>query len=148
MFRYFKFILIGPPFFPISEHLLGLLINTLTKYKIKHAIDVGSGDGKILKALAKNNIYADGIEINPFLYKRTKHLNINKYIKVHKNDMWRHNLNSYDGIIYHGYPTSMAKFEEKTIKEVKKGAYVICIRYKLPNLKPIEQIETLYIYKF
>lgn len=63
------YLLQGPPFVPSDDKTTKQLTDLVKKFKAKHVIDLGSGDGKLVISLAKNGIRTDGIELNPSLVK-------------------------------------------------------------------------------
>ena len=66
MFFLWPFIF-GAPFEPTSDRKLKIMMKLAKVKKGEKAVDHGSGDGKIVIALAKAGAEAHGYEINPLL---------------------------------------------------------------------------------
>lgn len=115
------------------------------------ALDLGSGDGRVLLALAQAGADATGIELDPIYYAKSKHLihksQLKDNIKVHLGSFWNHDLRKYDIIIIYGIGHIMEKLENKIIKGAKKEAKIISVHFTFPNLKPIKSIHDVYLYQ-
>jgi len=115
------------------------------------AVDIGSGDGRIVIALAKNNLIAHGIEINPFLAMfsrlKIKAAGLSGKAFIHRESFWRTDFSQYDIIVLFGVFYIMAKLEKKLLAELKPGAVVTCNHFAFPTWQPVKQVGDIYIYK-
>lgn len=114
------------------------------------AVDLGSGDGKILIAFAKAGAIIHGYEINPLLVWASrfgiKRLRLEKNATVHYESLWKADLGKFDVIIIYGMPYMMNKLEKKLDREAKPGARVISNISKLPHWQPIKQENGVRLY--
>ncbi len=115
--------------------------------KGEKVVDLGSGDGRIVIAFAKQGITAHGYEINPLLVLISKFKTRRiKNAKIYWKNFWKVDLGDYDIIVLFQYGTIMKKLEEKLKKEIKKSAKIISYHWKFPNLKIKEKIRDIYLY--
>jgi protein-L-isoaspartate O-methyltransferase len=128
------------------------LINELTEVSKKvMAVDVGSGDGRIVIALAQNGFVAVGLEINPFLVwysrLRIKRAKTGEQAKIKHVNYWQEDFSQYDVIVLFGVFYIMEKLEKKLLKELKPGAIVICNHFFFPSWAPVRQEGDVFIYQ-
>ncbi len=118
--------------------------------------DLGAGDGRILKAMVKNNGVAIGFEYTPFTYLLAK---LKTWGKKHKNIkvLWKNFYKTHykhaHGIFCFLSPQAMMRLEEKFEEELKIGSRVVSYAFPLPNKKPNQIIKTkgcayLYVYEY
>jgi hypothetical protein len=115
------------------------------------AVDIGSGDGRIVIALAQANLIAQGIEINPFLaaYSRfkIKMAGLSGKAAILRKNLWQADFSQYDIVVLFGVFYIMAKLEKKLLAELKPGAVVVCNHFAFPTWQPVKQEKDIYIYK-
>lgn len=142
----------GAPFQPINNKKLKTIISLVKSNKKQKAADLGSGNGKIVIALAKQGIEAHGYEINPFLVMYSRHKIKKAGLKgkafVHWKSFWKTNLEKYNLIILFQFSTIMKRLERKLKKELKPKSKVISYHWKFPTWKPIKTLnKDIYLYK-
>lgn len=119
--------------------------------KGQKAVDLGSGNGKIVIALAKRGIKAHGYEINPLLVVWSHILirsgGVQKNSYIHLGNMFSVDVSSYDRVFIFVVPYLMKRLEKKLRKELKKGAVVVVESFPFPTWKPEKKVGSFYIYK-
>jgi 16S rRNA A1518/A1519 N6-dimethyltransferase RsmA/KsgA/DIM1 with predicted DNA glycosylase/AP lyase activity len=145
MFFVFPWIMGAPYDVSRSEALKNILKLTSPKHQDKIA-ELGSGDGRVCIALAKQNSKAKiyGFEINPFLVwisrRKIRKANLQNQIKIYCKNFWRINLSKYNKIVFFQFRSITNRLEKKFDKELKKGTKIISHNWKLPNYKIKKQI--------
>ena len=150
------------PFVPATNQqvenvLKALSINCKSSQNIsRKLVDIGSGDGRIVLATAKEGYRAHGIELNIWLvlYSRWRAL-LNRSTSgtatFSKQDLWKSNLSEYQKVVIFGVEEMMPDLEKKLIKELEKDSEIVACRFPLPGLTPIEVvgegIDTVWLYK-
>lgn len=130
-------------------------IDTIMKFaaikKGETAVDLGSGDGRLLYASAANGAKAVGYEINPFLIAltllRTKLKGFSNNIWVEKQSLWKADLKVADVIFVYAKRKTMPKFEQFVFKNAKKGTRVVANTNPFPNKKPEKSENGIFLYK-
>lgn len=156
------FIIIGGSFF-VLELFLELpyvatnrkKMDTIMKFadpkKDQTVVDLGSGDGRLLIAAAKADVFAVGYEINPFLILISKlHTylkGLNDKVEVKNESFWKADLKVADVIFVYAFIKKMPKFEEYIWKNAKKGTRVVTNTNPFPNKKAIKEQNGVYLYK-
>lgn len=137
----------GAPYAPLGEERIKRVISLLKIKKGQKILDLGSGDGRVVIALAKHEAKAYGFEINPIFYliSRFKARSIqNAHFKL--TDFWQEDLSSYDAITLYGITHMMPALEKKLRQELKPGTLVVSNHFKFPHWKIIKKFVDVYLY--
>jgi precorrin-6B methylase 2 len=142
----------GPVFVRSADDKLATMLSLPKLTKRSKVIDLGSGDGKILLALAKKfKLYGTGVEINPPLAFRSRaRLAAAGYpeIKIYRQSFWKTDLSAYNVVFFYGTSYVMKKLEAKLQAELKPGTQFVTNFFKLPNLNPAKSKKGVYLYEF
>lgn len=134
-------------------------INALLKFlndkyrlsKFEKAMDLGSGDGRVLIKLAEKGVRSYGIEQNKILYKlsnkKIEKAGLGGLCKVYKGNYFDFDLKGYDLIIIFQTTHIMPKIGKKLEKELKPGAVVCSFDFPIPQFKKGTEYKGWYIYK-
>ena len=143
--------LFGAPFEPTKERKIKKIIKLANIKKGEKVLDLGSGDGRIVIAMAKKGAEAHGFEINPFLVLisrlKIKKQGLKGKAFIHWGSFWKKDFSKYDVIILFQFSTIMKRLEKKLKKDLKKGTRVISYYWKFPTWKIINRNEHIYLYK-
>jgi SAM-dependent methyltransferase len=111
--------------------------------------DLGSGDGRILFAAAKQGAECTGFEINPFLYWYTRiraWLARASKVRVLRADFWNKPIGEADVVTVYLVPSAMARLQAKAKAEMKPGTRIIAGVYPFPDWPPVKQDGRAYLY--
>jgi 2-polyprenyl-3-methyl-5-hydroxy-6-metoxy-1,4-benzoquinol methylase len=141
----------GAPFIPTKREGVEKILSLIEKRPGLKVADIGSGDGRILIALAKQGIEAHGFEINPFLvwwsrYKIRQN-KLDHLAKTHWQDLWKADLSSFDIVIVFGVVYIMGRLERKLDEELEPGSKVISLGFQFPNWVHKEKHGSIYVYQ-
>ena len=142
----------GGPFVPSTKKAVDAMVKLAKIRPGQTVIDVGSGDGRVLFAAAKNGAHAIGIEINPYLVRFTQ---IKAFIgqhrgniKVHWQNLWKADLSSADVVFVYLIPWKMEVLAKKLKTELKPGTLVISKSFIFPGWKIVRQDTVHHVYAF
>lgn len=115
------------------------------------AIDLGSGDGRLVIALAKGGIEAHGYEINPFLVwlskKNIKHAGLTDKAFIHWKNFWLVDFSEFNVVTVYGISYMMKRLEAKLKKDLKTGARVVSNYFIFPDWPYSKKENNVYLYK-
>lgn len=130
--------------------------NVLTVLRARSGtlVDIGSGDGRIVIAAAKQGFKASGFELNPWLvlYSRYKawREGVNRSTSFYISDLWKVSFAQYSNVVIFGVPQMMEKLELKLASELPATAKVVACRFPFPTWVPEqtsgEGIDTVWVY--
>lgn len=152
----FGFVVVrGAPYVPSHRRFVRQALTKLyTLDKNDVLVDLGSGDGLVLRMAAEYGARAVGYELNPALVFISQVLaRGNPHISTHLGDMWFVDLPTDTTVVYiFGVSRDTEKFSAKLQMAANKNAQKIwCITYgaKLPNKKSIRELDahTLYLFE-
>jgi len=103
----------------------------------ERAVDIGSGDGRIVIALAKAGAEAYGYEINPVLVwwsrRKIRNARLQERAFVYWKNFWSQNFSSFDIVTVYGIPYIMKELEQRLQKELKPSARVVSNGLSFPT---------------
>ncbi|XP_048777681.1 ATP synthase subunit C lysine N-methyltransferase-like [Ostrea edulis] len=142
------------PFVPASEEQVDNVFRMLKGRKGKF-VDLGSGDGRLVREAAKKSFTAHGVEMNVWLVLYSKFKasreGLSSKATFSRTDLWKHSLQQYDNIVIFGVQSMMKELEKKIIAECKDDVRVVACRFPLPNIEPEAEIgtgvDTVWLYK-
>lgn len=141
----------GAVYVPTRVETVKRIINILDIKPGEKVADLGSGDGRLVIALAKAGAEAYGYEINPFLFllsrKNIKKAGLKGKAFIHLKSFWNEDLSQFDAISVYGISYIMDKLEKKLKKELKNNSRVACNRFNFHNWRYFKKEEEIYLYK-
>jgi cyclopropane fatty-acyl-phospholipid synthase-like methyltransferase len=144
-------VIIGPPYVPTSDEGIGKMLECCEIIPGMKVADLGSGDGRILIALARAGAEAYGYEINPVLvwYSRRKirRAGLQDKIRVHWKNIWGVDFSPYQVVTLFGITHIMRTLESKLRKELRPGARVVSISFGFPNWPQKKKLDRVFVYE-
>ncbi len=115
------------------------------------AADLGSGDGRVVIALARRGAEAHGFEVNPVLVmisrRNIRRAGLEGKAFIHWRSFWRANLSLYDIITVFQVSFVMGRLEAKLKRELPPGARVVSHYWRFPTLAPETARGDIYRYR-
>lgn len=141
------------PFVPATSAQVENVLSVL-RARSGTLVDIGSGDGRIVIAAAKQGFKASGFELNPWLvwfsrYKAWKE-GVHKSTSFYISDLWKVSFSQYSNVVIFGVPQMMEQLELKLANELPITAKVVACRFPFPTWIPEntagEGIDTVWVY--
>ncbi|XP_036608517.1 ATP synthase subunit C lysine N-methyltransferase [Trichosurus vulpecula] len=141
------------PFVPATSNQIENVLKML-RCRSGSLVDIGSGDGRIVIAAAKEGFRAVGYELNPWLvwYSRYRawREGVHNAAKFYVSDLWKVSFSQYTNVVIFGVPQMMPQLEKKLQLELEDDARVIACRFPFPHWIPDhitgEGIDTVWAY--
>jgi hypothetical protein len=142
--------LIGAPYVPILQRDRRAALDLARLKPGQTLIDLGSGDGRLLRTAAGRGIRGIGYEINPFLVliSRLVCWRYRKLTSFHTADLWRTKLPPADAIYVFILDRYTARLVRKFETEITRPTTVVSYVFKLPGHTPIRETYNTYVYEF
>lgn len=135
---------------PTPEEKVQHMIELLDIKPGQHAVDLGSGDGRIVIAMAKKGAYAVGFEKDDKLVRQANDnirlAGLTKRAKIIHANFWKEDLSQFDRVSIYQMKSIMKKLEHKLQKELPIGARVVSNYWQFPMWKPCANSENLWLY--
>src|SRR5438067_2105953 len=117
------------PFVTTSSDKVKIIRELASPKPGQKAIDLGSGDGRIIIELARSGIETYGFEFNAALVEKAKRKIVDAKLEslAHAvvKDFWKENLGGFDIIYIYGMKSIMGRLQEKLQHEMKPEAKFI-----------------------
>jgi hypothetical protein len=115
------------------------------------AADLGSGDGRVVIALARKGAEAHGFEVNPALVvvarRNIRREGLTGRAFIHWGNFWRADLSRFDVVTTFQVGFVMSRLEAKLRRELAEGARIVSHHWRFPSL-PLEQERAdVYVYR-
>lgn len=141
------------PFVPATTKQIENVVKMLRSRR-GPLVDIGSGDGRIVIAAAKEGFTAVGYELNPWLvwYSRYRawREGVQDLAKFYISDLWKVTFSQYSNVVIFGVPQMMPQLEKKLELELEVNARVIACRFPFPHWTPDqvtgEGVDTVWAY--
>jgi hypothetical protein len=106
------------------------------------AVDLGSGDGRVLIELARRGAEAHGFEVNPVLVavsrRNIARAGLQGKAFVHMGSFWRADLSGFSIVTTFQVDFVMSRLENKLKRELPDGARVVSHHWQFPTW-PVER---------
>ncbi len=115
------------------------------------AADLGSGDGRVVIALARAGATAHGYEINPILVlvsrRNIRRAGLAGRAFIHWGNFWRSDLSSCSLVTTFQVGFVMSRLEAKLRRELAPGSRVVSHYWRFPGLAPEQTRSNIYRYR-
>lgn len=141
----------GAPYLPTLAKQKRAALEMLELEPGQTLIELGSGDGRILKAAAEKGLKVIGYELNPLLvavsYIRT--FKYRKHIRIHWANFWWHTWPRTDGIFVFLLDRYMDKLDKKIIQNYPgKKVKLVSVAFKVPEREIAKEQDGVYLYEY
>jgi SAM-dependent methyltransferase len=145
-------VLRGAPYVPSKRRLLDKAFDELYPISDKDVlVDIGCGDGVVLRAAAARGARAVGYELNPALVIIAKILSRDKRISIRLADFWFVTLPADTTIVYtFGESRDIKKMyalAQKTAKQNNRQIYFMSFGFPVPDVTLYKKNTSFYLYK-
>jgi cyclopropane fatty-acyl-phospholipid synthase-like methyltransferase len=138
------------PYVPSSSDKVSTMVELASVQQGEKAVDLGSGDGRVVIELARNGALAYGFELDQdrVLLSQKNILIADMTTKTHifNRSFWDVDLSGFDVITLYGITSIMEKLENKLKSELKTGARVVSNYFEFPNWEHKKNSNGVYLY--
>jgi hypothetical protein len=143
----------GAPYVPTHRRKLRSALELLRLNSNDVIVDLGSGDGYLLKIAAKQGLRAVGYEINPFLclIAWLRCLPQHSLVTIKLRDFWLTDLPPETKAVFiflaGPYMRHLAKKLEEEMSSRRRPLKIISYGYAIPGYLPKNFVDGLYLYE-
>jgi hypothetical protein len=142
-------VLRGAPYLPTKRRQVATTLELLKLKPGQTLIDLGSGDGTVLLAAAKQGIKGIGYELNPVLC-AIAWLRLWRYrrlVTIRLGDFWLSRLPECDGVFVFLIEHRMAQLRRKLETELTRPTMLASYTFELPGYQPVAERDGVRLYK-
>jgi hypothetical protein len=139
----------GPPFVGSRPEWAEEIVALAKPQPGQLALDLGSGDGRLLLAMAERGCRGVGYEVNLFLVwlSRWRAWRQGASVTVHWRDFSQADVREADLVMLYGVDRSLARLARKLKREMKPGALIVSLRYPIPDWPTDERRDAAFLYR-
>lgn len=141
----------GAVFLPTHRKAVEKMITLLEIKAGERAVDLGSGDGRIVIALARAGAVSHGFEHNPLLVWwsrwRIREAGLSGKAFIHHENFWKADFSQFTVFTLFGINYIMKPLEDKIFSEAPSGARVVSYTFSFPTHTPISSEDGILLYK-
>jgi hypothetical protein len=143
-------LLFGAPYLPTLRPQTDAALDLLNLHAGQTMLELGSGDGRVLRAAAKQDIRSIGYEINPLLVLYTKLASIKqrKLVKVYWRNYWHITFPPTDAIYVFLLNPYMQKLDDKIVRDCSRPVKVVSFAFAFPKRRPVQVQRGVMLYSF
>ncbi len=140
----------GAPYLPTLRTKVPMALDMLGLKKGQTLLELGSGDGRLLRAAAQRGLNAVGYELNPLLviYSKLITFRHRKQVRVIWGNYWKANWPQADGIFVFLLQPYMEKLDKKITQKQIKNISLVSFAFTINSKKPTKKKAGLYLYKY
>ncbi len=117
----------------------------------ERAADLGSGDGRVVIALARRGAEAHGFEVNPVLVligrRNIRRAGLKGRAFIHWKSFWGADLSGFDAVTLFQGHAIMHRLEAKLRRELARGSRVVSDYWGFPGLDTVRVQGTVLCYR-
>lgn len=142
--------LVGAPYVPILRRDYQPLLDATGLQPGQTLIDLGSGDGRLLRAAAARGIRGIGYEINPVMVwiSRLVCWRYRRLVTIRLANLWNTPLPPADTIYTFLLPKYMEQLDRYLDTHLVHPTQVISYVFAIPSRQPIKHVANAYFYWF
>lgn len=144
-------IFFGAPYLPTLKKEKLAAIELLDLKKGELMLELGSGDGRMLKEMAKKEVYCIGYELNPLLVLISGLIcwPQRQFVTIKWTNFWVEELPDASGIYVFLLDRYMEKLNAKIINRKNKVPLkLVSYAFKVPKKKYLKKNGALYLYQY
>lgn len=139
----------GAPWVPARKYDLDAILNDVKLSKQDTYIELGCGDGRLMRAAAKRGATVIGYELNPLLWLIAWLRMIGqKNVRVILGNFWEKDLTQADVVMAFLVPRTMPRLGKKADAEMKRSARLVSYIFPIPHKKPSLRHKSWYVYVY
>lgn len=139
------------PYVPSSQEKVEMMASIASVKPDEKSLDLGSGDGRVVIAMAKRGAEAYGYEISINLVnlarENIKIAGLEGKAFIEEKDYWQEDLSSFDIVTIYGMTSVMERLEGKLQNELKPNSRVISNVFSFPNWPHTIKVGDIYVYQ-
>lgn len=141
-------VLFGAPYLPTHKPQINTAFDLLNLKPGQTLLELGSGDGRVMREAAKRGLNVVGYELNPFLLIISMFVTwrYRQNITIVWGNFWKKKWPPADGIFVFLLDRYMAKLDSKIKKSDPAPKKLVSYAFKIPGKKPAKTENGMYFY--
>ena len=143
-------LLFGAPYLPTLKKQTDVALDLLNLKPGQTLVELGSGDGRVMRLAAQRGLKVVGYELNPLLVIVSYFVcfKYRKNVTVVWGNFWNKKLPECDGVFVFLLEKYMKNLDTKIIQETSKNVKLVSYAFEIPGKKPAGQKSGMFLYDY
>lgn len=143
-------VVVGPPYLPTLTKQITTALDLMDLKPGQTLLELGAGDGRVMKAAAQRGLNVVGIEINPFLVviARIRCWRYRKQVTIIWDDMWKAHWPQADGIFTFMIQRQMERLDKKIVAWHERPVKLASFAFHIPHKAPTSKYNGIFLYTY
>lgn len=143
-------VFVGPPFLPTMRNNLDTALDLLDLKPGQTLLELGSGDGRVVRAAAERGLKVVGIEINPILVvvSRLRCWKYRNQVTIIWDDIWKARWPQADGVFTFLLQRQMERLHKKIEIWHTKPVKLASFAFYIPDKPPTSKYNGIFLYEY
>jgi SAM-dependent methyltransferase len=143
-------VIVGPPYVPTLSKQVVTALDLLDLKPGQTLLELGCGDGRVMKAAAQRGLRVVGVEINPFLalVARFRCWKYRKQVTIIWDDMWKAQWPQADGIFTFMIQRQMGRLDKKITDWHEQPVKLASFAFHIPDKAPKSKYNGIFLYEY
>jgi len=143
-------LLVGPPYVPTLAKQKLVALDMLDLRPGQTLLEIGCGDGRVVRAAAKRGLHVVGIELNPLLVLVTWLVTwrYRRQVRIIWGDAWRVKWPEADGVFTFLLPRLMGKLDQRIAAWHTHPLRLASFAFKIPGKRPVDARDGVFLYDY
>lgn len=143
-------VIVGPPYLPTMRKQVDTALDMLDLKPGQTLLELGAGDGRVMRAAAERGLHVVGVELNPVLVvvARLRCWRYRKQVKVIWDDLWKVQWPQADGIFTFMLQRQMTRLDKKIVIWHTKPVRLASFAFHIPNRPPVAKYNGIFLYEY
>jgi SAM-dependent methyltransferase len=139
----------GAPYLPTLKPQIATALDLLDLQPGETMLELGSGDGRVLRAAAERGWKAVGYELNPLLVLASKwHTRKYDNVTIIWGNVWSKTWPEAQGVYVFGLDKIMKSLDKKFIQYPHKPLKVVSFTFQIPGKRPLKSQRGVFLYQY
>jgi hypothetical protein len=140
----------GPPYLPTLRVQTNTALDLLDLKSGQTLLELGSGDGRVIRAAAARGLQVVGIELNPLLViiSRIVTWRYRKQVRILWGSYWQVTWPEADGIFTFMIRRQMIKLDDRIQTWHHKPMRLASFAFVIPGKRPIKEEKGIFLYSY
>ena len=140
----------GPPYLPTMRTQTETALDLLSLEPGQTLLELGSGDGRVVRAAAARGLYVVGIELNPLLVliSRLVTWRYRSRVRILWGSYWRVKWPAADAIFTFMIGRQMETLDQRIEAWHTKSLQLASFAFAIPNKQPSKEQKGIFLYTY
>lgn len=140
----------GAPYVPTLNPRIEDALDLLDLKPGQVLLELGCGDGRVLRAAAKRGVHGVGYELNPLLvlYAKLTMWRYRSIVSVKWANYWHVQWPQADGVYVFLLDRYMKKLDTKIVQWQQRPVRLVSFAFTVPLRRPVRERQGLFVYQY